>query len=130
MTNFNEYSEILEAKEVTIHHLLKHFKKSDLDYDQYGNIFINFKKETKKLPILVAHTDNVLGDGERHPVFSLDGKRLFCANGTGIGFDDKAGIIGIIVGILEIIFGGILWKIIGALLLIDAILYIVYFNKK
>lgn len=96
MTNFNEYKEILEAPEVTIHHLLKYFKKNELDYDMYGNVFVNFKKDNKKLPILVAHTDNVLGDGERHPVFSLDGKKLFCANNVGIGFDDKAGIIAII----------------------------------
>ena len=96
MTNFNEYKDILEAKEVTIHHLLKYFKKSDLDYDEFGNIFVNFKKTTKKLPILVAHTDNVLGDETRLPVYSIDQKRIFCANGTGIGFDDKAGIIGII----------------------------------
>ena len=96
MTNFNDYKEILEAKVVTIHNLLKHFKKADLDYDQHGNIFVNFKKDTKKLPILVAHTDNVLGDRERNPVFTIDKKRIFCANGTGIGFDDKAGIIAII----------------------------------
>jgi hypothetical protein len=95
MTNFNDYKEILEADVVTIHNLLKFFKKEDLDYDQHGNIFVNFKKETKKLPILVAHTDNVL-DGQRHPVFSIDQKRIFCANGCGIGFDDKAGIIAII----------------------------------
>lgn len=96
MINFNEYREILEAKEVTIHHLLKHFKKNEIDYDAYGNIFINFRKETKKLPILVAHTDNVLGDKDRKPVYSLDKKTIFCANGVGIGFDDKAGIIAII----------------------------------
>lgn len=96
MTNFNEYKEILEAKEVTIHHLLKYFKKNDLDFDEFGNIFVNFKKTTKKLPILVAHTDNVLGDGKRIPAYSIDKKKIFCANGTGIGFDDKAGIIGII----------------------------------
>lgn len=96
MTNFNEYKEILEAKVVTIHHLLKHFKKELLDYDQSGNIYVNFKKETKKLPILVAHTDNVLGDKDRNPVYTIDKKRIFCANGVGIGFDDKAGIIAII----------------------------------
>ena len=96
MINFNEYKEILEAKEVTIHHLLKYFKKNEMDYDAYGNIYINFKKETKKLPILVAHTDNVLGDADRKPVYSIDGKTVFCANNVGIGFDDKAGIIAII----------------------------------
>ncbi|MBQ2173857.1 MAG: hypothetical protein II453_01910 [Alphaproteobacteria bacterium] len=96
MTNFNDYKEILTADVVTIHNLLKHFKKNDLDYDQHGNIFVNFKKETKKLPILVAHTDNVLGNEERKPVFTLDGKSIFCANNVGIGFDDKAGIIAII----------------------------------
>ena len=77
MTNFNEYKEILEAKEVTIHHLLKYFKKSEIDYDAYGNIYINFKKETKKMPILVSHLDNVLGDEDRKPVYSLDGKTIF-----------------------------------------------------
>ena len=96
MTSFNEYKEILEAKEVTIHHLLKYFKKSEIDYDAYGNIYINFKKETKKMPILVSHLDNVLGDEDRKPVYSLDGKTIFCANNVGIGFDDKAGIIAII----------------------------------
>jgi putative aminopeptidase FrvX len=96
MIEFNEYKEILEAKEVTIHNLLKFFKKAEMDYDEYGNIYINFKKETKNLPILVAHTDNVLGDDERLPVYSIDKKTIFCANGVGIGFDDKAGIIAII----------------------------------
>ena len=96
MINYNEYREILEAKEVTIHNLLKHFKKNEIDYDAYGNIYINFKKETKELPILVAHLDNVLGEEDRKPVYSLDGKTIFCANTVGIGFDDKAGIIAII----------------------------------
>lgn len=96
MINFNEYREILEAKEVTIHHLLKYFKKNEIDYDAHGNIFINFKKEMKKSPVLVAHLDNVLGDDDRKPVYSLDGKTIFCANNVGIGFDDKAGIIAII----------------------------------
>ena len=90
--NFTEYEPILKAETVTIYDLLKYFKKDDMDYDQWGNVYVNFKKETKGTPIMVAHTDNVL-NGERVPVLSLDGKRIFGGNGVGIGFDDKAGII-------------------------------------
>lgn len=41
-----------------------------------------------------------------------------------------AGVLGIIFGILEILIAGILWKIIGALLLFDSIMYLVNYNKK
>ena len=41
-----------------------------------------------------------------------------------------AGIIGIIVALSEIILAGILWKIVGILLLIDSILYLVNYSKK
>ena len=93
--NFTEYKQILEAERVSIHDLLTHFKKDNMDYDQWGNIYVNFNKDTKGTPIMVAHTDNVL-HGERKPVLTLDGKRIFGGNGVGIGFDDKAGIIGAI----------------------------------
>jgi hypothetical protein len=90
--NFTEYEQILRAERVSIYDLLKHFKKEDMDYDEWGNVYINFSKETKGTPIMVAHTDNVLR-GERKPVLTLDGKRIFGGNGVGIGFDDKTGII-------------------------------------
>lgn len=90
--NFTEYEPILKAETVSIYHLLKYFKKDNMDYDQWGNVYVNFKPETKGTPIMVAHTDNVL-HGERVPVLTLDGKRIFGGNGIGVGFDDKAGII-------------------------------------
>lgn len=90
--NFTEYEPILKAETVSIYHLLKYFKKDNMDYDEWGNIYVNFRNETRGTPIVVAHTDNVL-HGERLPVMSLDGKRIFGGNGVGIGFDDKAGII-------------------------------------
>ena len=90
--NFTEYEPILKAETVSIYDLLKYFKKEMMDYDQWGNVYVNFNKETKGTPIMVAHTDNVL-NGKRMPVLSLDGKRIFGGNGVGIGFDDKAGII-------------------------------------
>lgn len=93
-TNFTEYASILEAEVVTIHTLVGYFKKEQMDYDEHGNIFIGFRKETRGLPILVAHLDNVL-HGERTPVWSLNGRRLM-GKTAGIGFDDKAGIIAII----------------------------------
>lgn len=93
--NFTEYKPILEAEVVSIYDLLKYFKKADMDYDQWGNVYVNFRKETKGTPIMVAHTDNVL-HGIRTPVLTLDGKRIIGGNGVGIGFDDKAGIIGAI----------------------------------
>ena len=92
-TNFTDYKQILEAERVTVHHLIQHFKKDQIDYDAHGNIFIGFSKETKGLPILVAHTDNVL-HGTRCPIFDLN-KRILSGKNTGIGFDDKAGIIAI-----------------------------------
>ena len=91
---WGQYNEILRAPKVEIHHLLRHFKKTDMDFDTAGNIFVNFKKETRGTPILVAHLDNVL-HGDREPVMDVTGTRLF-GKKTGIGFDDKAGIIAII----------------------------------
>lgn len=91
MTNFNEYIGILEAERVTIHDLIQYFKKSQLDYDEHGNVFVAFNKENKGSPILVAHMDNVL-HGKREPVMSIDG-RYMMGKDVGIGFDDKAGII-------------------------------------
>ncbi len=40
-----------------------------------------------------------------------------------------AGIIGIVMGIMEILLGGLIWKIFGALLVIDSIIYLIYYNK-
>ena len=40
-----------------------------------------------------------------------------------------AGIIGIFVALTQFIFGGLLWKIVGALLAIDSIMYLVYYKK-
>lgn len=94
IVNFSQYMPILRAETVGIHHLLSFFKKTDMDYDKNGNIFINFKKETDGTPILVAHLDNVLS-GEREPVLDVTGKRMF-GRKNGIGFDDKAGIIAIV----------------------------------
>lgn len=91
---FAKYSQILRAEVVNIHTLLSYFKKADMDYDAYGNILVNFKNETKNTPIVVAHLDNVLS-GERQPVMDVSGTRIF-GKKTGIGFDDKAGIIAII----------------------------------
>ena len=42
----------------------------------------------------------------------------------------SAGIIGIILAIIEILFAGVVWKLIGILLLVDSIIYLVDFNKK
>lgn len=95
MTNFAEYKKILEAETVTIHDLLGHFKKDLIDYDEYGNIIINHSKDTDKLPVLVAHLDNVLV-GEREPVFDIYKRKIYSGKEAGIGFDDKAGIIAII----------------------------------
>lgn len=41
-----------------------------------------------------------------------------------------AGIIGIIVAILNILFSGIVWKILGAFLLVNSIIYLVNYNKN
>lgn len=92
--NFSQYRSILEAQKVDIHILLSFFKKTDMDYDKAGNILINFNKETANTPILVAHLDNVLS-GEREPILDLSGN-IVLGRKNGIGFDDKAGIIGAI----------------------------------
>lgn len=94
VVNFSQYSSILREEVVTIHTLLSYFKKTDMDYDRNGNILINFNKDTAGSPILVAHLDNVLS-GEREPVMDLSASTIF-GKKNGIGFDDKAGIIGII----------------------------------
>lgn len=88
------FDNILRADVVRVYDLIPFFKKSEIDYDQFGNIFIGFNKQSKGLPILVAHTDNVLGEN-KEPVFDLAKRRLKGVK-DGIGFDDKAGIIGII----------------------------------
>lgn len=41
-----------------------------------------------------------------------------------------AGIIGVIIAILEIMLAGILWKLIGVLLLIDSIMYLINYKKQ
>ena len=41
-----------------------------------------------------------------------------------------AGIIGIIVATIQILFGGIVGQIIGVLLVIDSVLYVINYNKK
>lgn len=92
--NYTEFGDLLKAPVVTIHNLVKFFKRDEIDFDEHGNIFIGFKEETAGLPILVAHTDNVL-DGSREPVFDLN-RRCISGRSTGIGFDDKAGIMAII----------------------------------
>ena len=91
MINLTKYYNILEAERVTIHDLIQHFKKDELDYDEHGNVFVGFGKKNKGSAILVAHMDNVL-HGVREPVMSVDG-RYIMGRKTGIGFDDKAGII-------------------------------------
>lgn len=88
------FDNILRADVVRVYDLIPFFKKKDIDFDEYGNIFIGFNEESKGLPILVAHTDNVLGDN-KEPVFDLAKRRIKGVK-DGIGFDDKAGIIGII----------------------------------
>lgn len=92
--NYTEFKELMKADVVTIHHLVKFFKREQMDFDEYGNVFVGFSEETKGLPILVAHTDNVL-DGVKEPVFDLNRRCIF-GREHGIGFDDKAGIIAII----------------------------------
>lgn len=91
---YTEFSEIMKTDVVRVYNLKRFFKKEDIDYDEYGNIFIGFNDNTKGLPILVAHTDNVLGD-DKEPVFDLS-KRYIKGMKNGIGFDDKAGIMAII----------------------------------
>lgn len=94
VVNFTQYLPILRAETVGMHHLLSYFKKTDMDYDKNGNVFINFNKDTAGTPILVAHLDNVLR-GKREPVLDLSGRTIF-GRENGIGFDDKAGIIAIV----------------------------------
>lgn len=88
---YTQYMPILRAEVVNIHTLLSYFKKTDMDYDNNGNILINFNNETKNTPIIVAHLDNVQ-NGIREPVMNVSRTRIF-GKKTGIGFDDKAGII-------------------------------------
>ena len=92
--NYPEFADLLKAPVVTIHNLARFFKRSDMDFDEFGNVFVGFNEDTQGLPILVAHTDNVL-DGEREPVFDLN-RRCISGRNVGIGFDDKAGIMAII----------------------------------
>lgn len=91
MTNFNEYMDIIEAERVSIHDIVRHFKKDQIDFDEHGNVFVGYTKENKGSPILVAHMDNVL-HGTRTPMLSIDG-RCIMGKTAGIGWDDKAGII-------------------------------------
>lgn len=92
--DFTNYYNILCAEKVSIHDLSLYFNRQEMDFDEFGNVFIGFNEDTRGLPILVAHTDNVL-HGKRCPLFSLDKKRIV-GKSAGIGFDDKAGIIAII----------------------------------
>jgi len=92
--NYTEFKDLLQAEVVTIHNLARFFKREEMDFDEHGNVFVGFNEETKGLPILVAHTDNVL-DGAREPVFDLN-RRCISGRNVGIGFDDKAGIMAII----------------------------------
>lgn len=91
---YTQFAKILKADVVNVYHLKQFFKKEDIDFDEFGNIFIGFNDKTKGLPILVAHTDNVLGP-EKEPVFDLN-RRCIKGIKNGIGFDDKAGIMAII----------------------------------
>lgn len=92
--NYTDFTKIMKADVVRVYDLKNFFKKEDIDYDEYGNIFIGFNDNTVGLPILVAHTDNVLCEN-KEPVFDLS-KRYIKGMKNGIGFDDKAGIIAII----------------------------------
>ena len=92
--NYTQFNKILKADVVRVYDLVGFFKKDEIDYDEHGNIFIGFKPETEGLPILVAHTDNVLG-ADKEPVFDLSCRYLKGVK-NGIGFDDKAGIMAII----------------------------------
>lgn len=92
--NYTQFNNILKTDVVRVYDLVNFFKKEDIDYDQYGNIFIGFNKKSAGLPILVAHTDNVLGDN-KEPVFDLSCRYIKGVH-NGIGFDDKAGIMAII----------------------------------
>lgn len=92
--DYTQFGNILKADVVRVYDLVNFFKKEDIDYDEYGNIFIGFNKKSAGLPILVAHTDNVLG-ADKTPVFDLSCRYLRGVK-NGIGFDDKAGIMAII----------------------------------
>lgn len=92
--NYSKYKALLEAQTVTIHHLLNFFPKAYMDYDSFGNIYVNFNKDTKGTPILIAHLDNVL-DADKRPIFNLSCTKIR-GHSAGIGFDDKAGIMAII----------------------------------
>lgn len=92
--NYSQFKRILKADVVRVYGLIGFFKKDEIDYDEHGNIFIGFNGDTAGLPILVAHTDNVLG-ADKEPVFDLSCRNLKGVK-NGIGFDDKAGIMAII----------------------------------
>ena len=40
--NYTEFREMLKAPVVTINHLSKFFKMSDMDFDEHGNVFVGF----------------------------------------------------------------------------------------
>ena len=92
--DYTQFGNILKTDVVRVYDLVNFFKKEDIDYDEHGNIFIGFNENTAGLPILVAHTDNVL-EADKEPVFDL-GCRYIRGVKNGIGFDDKAGIMAII----------------------------------
>lgn len=92
--DYTQFGQILKADVVRVYDLIPFFKKKDIDYDEYGNIFVGFNEDSVGLPILVAHTDNVLGEN-KEPVFDLAKRKLKGVH-NGIGFDDKAGIMAII----------------------------------
>lgn len=92
--DYTQFGNILKTDVVRVYDLVNFFKKEDIDYDEYGNIFIGFNEKSAGLPILVAHTDNVLG-ADKTPVFDLSCRYLRGVK-NGIGFDDKAGIMAII----------------------------------
>ena len=92
--NYTQFNKILRTDVVRVYDLIGFFKKDEIDYDEHGNIFIGFNEKSAGLPILVAHTDNVLG-ADKEPVFDLSCRYLKGVK-NGIGFDDKAGIMAII----------------------------------
>lgn len=92
--NYTEFNKLLKADVVNVYHLRQFFKKDEMDWDEFGNIYIGFNDKSAGLPILVAHTDNVLGP-DKEPVFDLN-RRCIKGVKNGIGFDDKAGIMAII----------------------------------
>ena len=92
--NYSQFNKILRADTVRVYDLIGFFKKEDIDFDEYGNIYIGFNENSVGLPILMAHTDNVLGK-DKEPVFDLSCRYIKGVK-DGIGFDDKAGIMAII----------------------------------